>query len=98
VSQAEVWLLIADEPEAQKLVVTWPRVNEAVDVMPDQSEYEDALIDQWSALSGVEEQRIRHFVPILFENGILNWEGTQSQQVMDLLRVQVAGQIRRTAR
>lgn len=102
---AEVWLLVADELEAQKLIVTWPKVwqewrehLELTKLPEDSSDAMDALIEGWGELSGVEEQRIRHFVPILFENQLLGWDGTQADRIMGLLRAQVAATIRRQTR
>lgn len=101
--EAEAWLLVADELEAQKLIVTWPRVfydwsQSRPDDDGDSEEAREDLILMWGDLSGVEEQRIRHFVPILFENGLLHWDGTQAERIVSLLRAQVAATIRRQTR
>lgn len=90
---AETWLLVSDELEAQKLILTWPTAYQKWD-----GDDQEDLLDIWESISGIEEQRIRHFYPVLFENRILNSDGTQSARIMGLIRAGMAHQLRRAGK
>lgn len=91
----ELWLLIADQPEAQQLFVTWPRAHMMWNAQEGDDENHDELYALWEELSGVAQERIRFFEPMLFGNRLLTWEGTQSQAVLGMVRAQIAAELTR---
>lgn len=86
----ELWLLIQDQPEAQQLFVTWPQAHRMW-----QSDEKDALYGVWEELSGVAVERIQFFEPMLFGNRLLTWDGGQSNQVLGMVRAQIAAELNR---
>lgn len=88
---SELWWLIADEPEAQKLFLTWPVAYDEWD-----GDDEEELDELWADLSGIgDAQRVRYFKKLLFGNALLREDGTQSERVLQILQVSVASELNR---
>ena len=60
-----LFTLLADDQDAQRLVVAWPRVPAGL--------RDDEMRRQWSALSGVSTLRVKALQVMLEGNGVI-WE------------------------
>ena len=80
--EPEALILIEDELDAQKLIVTWGVVGPLAD---DASEVREV----WSETSGVDVEDIERLEPILFRNGILGPGGWVDVEALRYLRARV---------
>lgn len=80
--EPEALILIEDELDAQRLIVTWPVVGPL-------SESTAEVRDVWAETSGVDIEDIEKWEPILFRNGILGPEGFVDDEALRYLRARV---------
>lgn len=78
--EPEALILIEDEPEAQKLIVTWPVVGPLAERAPSE------VRELWAETSGVDVEDIERWEPVLFRNKILGPEGFVNDEVTRFLR------------
>lgn len=97
-------VLLDDNPDAVKLVATWPVVGVVMDGTGETTTIEDiaanlaehqAVMDRWSQISGVDEEDIARLIPMLFANDILRPGGLVDDQALAYIKAPVAARLRR---
>lgn len=83
----EALVLIEDDKEAQKLVVTWPSVHAASD---------DAIDAEWARISGVDIDDLERIAPVLFQNEILGPAGFVDEDAIRFIKSQIAAILTRS--
>jgi hypothetical protein len=90
----EAFLLIEDDPDAQKMVASWPVVlrfvvetYECPPALARSELYSSAFVlSTWSRLSGVSRVEVERLAPVLVENEIVLANGTVDPDAVVQLR------------
>lgn len=100
----EALVLIEDDKDAQRLVVTWPQVGQRYERAQAALAEEGGVAAfnevrlEWARISGVYEGDVDRLEPILFANGLLGPAGTVEGIVMAFIRSRIARMLPKPAR
>ena len=96
----DVVLLIAENPEAQRLIVSWkslPRSIKQAELEPDTiQEVWDLIefsVDKWAKIAHVHSGLAKDLAEMLIENNLIYPDGTLNQYVQKFLNSQVIAKI-----
>lgn len=81
--ELEQIVLIEDDVDAQRLIVTWERAA---------STYENdeaAGIDRWARVANVAPDDVERLAPMLFDNGFIGTGGVVDPQATDWIRARL---------
>jgi len=98
--QADVVLLIADNPDAQRMVVAWKNVprkhkktTETLNSLEEAWEKTDYDIEEWASISKVHSGLARDIAKMVIANKIIYPDGTTNQFVQKYLNAIVISKI-----
>lgn len=91
-------VLLDDNPDAVKLVATWPVAGEGVtlkDASDDADEFGIArtALDHWSRVSGVDEDDLTRILPMLVFNQIIGNGGHIDDHAKSYINAKVAAKL-----
>lgn len=94
-------VLLDDNPDAVKLVATWPVVGsthpgcigETIGGEPRITSINEEAVVYWALVSGVDEEDVRRLMPLLFHNDILGTRGRVDENAKRYVNAKVAAKL-----
>lgn len=87
-------VLLEDNVDATKLVVSWPRVLSSHDyAVISESDLTDEHVERWAALSDVDPERVSYLAAMLFGNEIIGPGSVVAEQARAFVNSRVAARL-----